>query len=125
MAMYSSQSRNYVCVERNCIGGARKKWGAKSCGRPYGWKFMRRRTSRKDGSERYTKGRAIGWEGSQSALSQSTCDAPTVNVLKDGSLFDQTLVESNGEQGSSAGNKSDSGLLKAHTTSRRQRAREF
>jgi len=68
---------------------------------------------------------SVGWEGSQSALSRSTCDAPTVNVLQAGGLSDQTLVESSGEQGLRAGINSDSGLLKAHTPSRGQRAREL
>ena len=50
--MYATRFRNCVCAERDRIRGARKKWGAKGRGRPYGGKFMRRKRSWKRGSER-------------------------------------------------------------------------
>jgi hypothetical protein len=40
--MYASRFRNCVCTERNRIGGARKKWGAKSRGGPCGARLRRR-----------------------------------------------------------------------------------
>ena len=43
VVMYARRFHNCAFTERNRIGGARKKRGAKSRGRPYGGKFMRRR----------------------------------------------------------------------------------
>jgi hypothetical protein len=52
IVVHAGRSHNCAFAERKRIRGTRKRWGAKSRGRPCGGKFMRRRRPWKRGHER-------------------------------------------------------------------------